>query len=188
MLGNYTHMMAYKRRQELMNGISMLPGIVMSYLFFKTTPYPQSIAMIGYTITCCCSMICHFGHAYYCNFEQKWLRTDLIGQHVGLMFGISQSILRPSSVLLLLPASLLGIITDLDDPSERNLAYLASAINILTTVVFSPKLVIQWLIAFCFFGAERFINTNGMSHLLWHAMCHIVIYQFFGHVHSQAYT
>lgn len=170
-------------REEILNGVSMIPGIVMSVLWMRHIAFPGKLAMIGYTITCTCSIIYHLAHAYYGSDHSKnWLRLDMMGQNVGLALGISQTVLGNTSPLILAPLAILPLVANLDVAVERRLCLVANGTNILLTCMFSLKIILKWLVGFGFFIMDKTFTMHGGGHLLWHMMCHISIHEFFKHV------
>lgn len=166
--------------QEVFNGLSMIPGILMSLQWMKRVSGETVIAMIGYTITCICSCIYHLSKSYDSSY--KFLKVDLVGQNVGLMCAISQTVMGRSSFLLLLPLSTLSVLIDTDVENERHLALLANALNIILTCCWSVKLCMYWIVGFAFFATGLVFDTRGIAHLMWHAMCHITVNKFFGYI------
>jgi hypothetical protein len=174
-----------KRCQQLLNGVSMIPGVILTWKWLQEHCLPHTIAMYGYMFTCACSMSFHFAKAWFgdmCN--KNWLRVDLVGQNVGLMCGVSQTILGHTSPLLLMPCTMVCLIANLNNPVEHNMAFVANFVNIMITYSFSIKMIIQWFIGIVFFFLNDIItlNTHGIGHLIWHLMCHIIIHQSYIHV------
>lgn len=168
------------RRREIINAITMVPGIVVSYWWMKYMHLPRSLAMIGYTITCICSITFHSMYAWKREtLNRRWLRLDIIGQNIGLMMGITQTMIGWKGILLLAPFASIGLIADLDIASERNIAYIANAANILLSMSFSKRLIIQWFVAFAFFVADKTPMFRGLGIFMWHIMCHVNIHKYF---------
>jgi hypothetical protein len=104
---------------------------------------------------------------------------DIIGQNIGLMMGITQTMIGWKGILLLAPFASIGLIADLDIACERNIAYIANAANILLSMSFSKWLMAQWFVAFAFFVADKTPMFRGTGHVIWHVMCHVIIHQYF---------
>lgn len=171
------------RRREIVNAITMLPGLMMSYWWLQFTQMPQSFAMIGYCITCVCSITFHSMRAWKRKtMNRRWLRMDIIGQNIGLMIGITQTVIGQKGILLLAPFATIGLIANLDNTIERNMAYIANGANILLAMSFSKWLVAQWFVAFACFAADKTPWFQGSGHILWHIMCHVIINQYFQHI------
>lgn len=163
----------FNKQSEFVSAITMVPGIIMSLWWIQTTQWPQYVAMVGYIITCVCSMLFHTTYAIngHAN-DFRWLRLDIIGQQIGLFCGTPHTVLGPSSFLLLIPGCVICIIADLSDVRERTIAFAFCGINLLLTSSFSLKLMLQWCIAFLFFWTAKVVDTRGFGHIIWHTMCH----------------
>jgi hypothetical protein len=173
------------RGEDVFNALSMVPGIALSYVWIRESDYPYNISMYGYIVTCACSITFHLAKAYYgSSMHQRWLRIDLIGQNVGLICGGSQTRLGYSSVLMVLPLSIVCLVANLDNPKEKQLAFVANFINILITYSYKLELVAQWFIAVMFFALDDFIPSYGVGHTVWHLMCHVILRQSFQHITS----
>ena len=169
--------------KQILYSLSMLPGICMSckWISFLGKRGRIIIPMIGYIITCMGSMIFHATAAL--RMDPRWLHLDLLGQNIGLMCGISQTVLGQTSPLILFPAASVSFIADVKNEKEKLVAYIANGLNILLTCMFSKQLCLYWAIAFCSFLIGTVRSMYGIWHLFWHAMCHITINDFFKHVY-----
>ena len=170
--------------RELWNCVSMIPGLVLTTHWGRSTSFPKALAMVGYSIICLGSMSWHFMHWIHGDrVNMKWLKVDLVCQNVGLMLSISQSALGAGGVLMLLPCAMISLITDPRDKRQKQLAYSANATNILINASISKYIVMQWLLGFTFFGTEILWPeyANGIGHVAWHIVCHICVHQHFIH-------
>lgn len=160
---------------ELWNGVSMIPGVIMSLWFLFTVSKVQlRLPMIGYIITCFLSMVYHF-NVNAAN-SHKLLRWDLIGQQIGLVCGISQTVMGTTSPLLLVPGITAICICNLQDANEKKIGYMCSAVNILLTFCWSLKACVIWVMSFaCFL-------CGGVGHVAWHIGCHLAVNELFKHV------
>ena len=160
------------------NGASMIPGIILSLIWMRITPWPLACAMAAYILTCVCSIAYHANFAINNEFNPNYLRLDLMGQQVGLCVNMYYSMLGKRSSFMILPAACICLIADLNREKERNLAFFASGVNILLASCFSLSFIIQWLFAFsCWFiGAKYGLNSG---HIAWHLMCHTILHQYF---------
>lgn len=169
-----------RRFEEFVNGITMIPGIFMSLACVGITPWP----MVSYIITCVFSACYHFKCGITGKQNPKYLRLDLLGQQIGIVANAYHSILGSgvgggiTPILMLLPGIVMCSITDLTKAAERNIAYAASGTNILLASCFSTSLILQWLLAFCFFGIGFLPKCETFGHVGWHFMCHTTIYQY----------
>jgi hypothetical protein len=162
----------------------MIPGIFMALACIRTFPWPAATVMASYIVTCIFSACYHFNCAVTGNQNSKYLRLDLIGQQIGIATNAYHSVLGLgvgggiTPIAMLLPGIVMCGITDLTKETERNIAFAASATNILIASCFSTSLICQWLLAFCFFGIGFIPEYETLGHTGWHFMCHSTIYQY----------
>ena len=177
-----------RRFVEFVNGITMIPGIFMAFACIRTFPWPAATVIVSYMVTCVFSMCYHFNHALNGHFDPKYLRLDLIGQQIGIVTNVYHSVLGLgvgggiTPILMLLPGIVMCSITDLTKETERNIAFAASATNILISVCFRRSFICHWLLAFCFFGIGYIPKYEVIGHTGWHFMCHSALYQYWQYI------
>lgn len=151
--------------QDIIIGFSMFPGLLLCIIWWDVMFYPAYIAVLGYVVTCCCSTLFHITSGLGYENPNIWLRLDLIGQNIGIMCGSSQSRLGYTYPLVLLPLSVVCLLSDLEQPNEVSLAFAANAINLIMSCLFSMKVIVKWFIGFALFYWEKYhqstlVNTS----------------------------
>lgn len=153
----------------------MVPGIALSLYWIRHVSGYSMLGMIGYILTCIASMAYHFAFAIHeKNINPEWLRLDMIGQNVGLMLGISQTVMGYTSYLLMAPFVCIPLIADLRNKNEKLVAFACNALNILIIGMFDIKIICAWLTGFMFFYLGH-IYMHIWPHVMWHMMCHIAV-------------
>lgn len=163
---------------QVYNAVSMVPGVILSMSWLRTTSWPTASAMASYIVTCVFSMAYHMNFAINNKSSPAYLRLDIFGQQLGIICNMYNSILGPRGLFLLIPGMVLCAITNLAKEDECLLTFAASGSNILLASCFNMSLVLQWLFAFaCFLSGNMYKVRAG--HIAWHFMCHIIIHQYY---------
>ena len=157
----------------------MVPGIIMAFVMGKKPAFANvKTPIYAYILTCLGSIVYHFRNAFR-GFDSRFLRIDMIGQHIGFWIGVLLSPLGVMGTLCLLPFSLISlVVANLQDAKEIALSQLCNALCILIACSFKPLLLIYWVVAFMVFATKRYIS-NPFSHGLFHLICHANMYKYY---------
>ena len=169
------------KKAELLNTLSMIPGLGVSLWWIKHTNYKLLIPALGYIITCCGSMLFH-GKSIRKEGNPKLLRIDLICQNIGILSSVLYSPLNKHRTIL---SSMLYIaytscfLTNLSIENERLFSFIGNGVNILIATSFNHSLAYQFIGSSVLFLYNLICRKNDYTHALWHLVCHLIIFQYF---------
>ena len=169
---------------ELLNTLSMIPGIGISLWWMSKVPVKFWTPSCGYIITCCGSMLFH-GKSINNDLNRTnthLLRIDLICQNIGLFSGIFYSPLCSNIKLIccmIYISHLTCFHTNLNYEYDRFLAFLGNGLNIILASSFNKSLLMQVIGSGYIFLYFHLCKKNDFSHAIWHLTCHAIMYQYF---------
>ena len=157
---------------QILNAISILPGIPLSIWWISTSELYIAIVGIPYIIMCTCSFIYHMNYAIN-GYDPKYLWLDLVGQQILAYASFSQIQYTLKSSLILILLSIIIHNANLNNPINANLALGAQALSILiVSLHYNIKTALYWLISFgCYLLPIKY------SGVLWHIGIHLSMHQ-----------
>jgi hypothetical protein len=169
------------KRDEVLNAVSMLPGIGMIGWWMVRTPYVWWPPLCGYILMCGGSMLYHIDAAVNGVESMRFLRVDLICQNIACLTGVLYSPYSTNDIVIMTiinMAYISCVFANLHDPREVNLAKFGNGINILTMLTIDRILVIEFCGSAFIFLYYYLVRANDYSHALWHLTIHVIFYRY----------
>jgi hypothetical protein len=172
--------------EQLVNAITMIPGIIMALIMGYKQIYHSILSPIYAHIGICVGSIIYHMHSWRHGHHPHYLRLDLFCQNLCLWLYILHSPMGVRGLFCMLPFSYISLcLADLKDPREKSIATMMTAVQVCIAWVavtidekLHTRLLLTNMLTFCLY-AMKYVKKNRYTHSLFHIMLHVMNFYFF---------